>query len=92
MATRPISAGTEIRVRILAFARVREIAGQSEFERDLQPHTTIGDLWAALACEMPDLAHFSKSIRFARNGHIVGADCSLHAGDEVALLPPVSGG
>ena len=92
MVTQPISAVTKILVRVLAFARVREIAGHSEFERELDAGATIGSLWAALVDELPELAHFSKSIRFAHNGQIAGAASLLEDGDEVALLPPVSGG
>jgi len=92
MATRPTSEATEIRIHLLAFARVREITGTSELECSVGALTTMNELWAGLVGEMPDLAHFSSSIRFARNGQIVDADTALEDGDEVALLPPVSGG
>jgi len=77
---------------VLAFARVREIAGTSEHERAVGPAATVRELWADLVNEMPGLADFSSSIRFARNGQIVDADSPLQEGDEIALLPPVSGG
>ncbi|MBC5815171.1 MAG: MoaD/ThiS family protein [Candidatus Eremiobacteraeota bacterium] len=92
MATQPTSAATEIRVRVLAFARVREIAGASELERAVGSAATLSELWADLVNEMPGLADFSSSIRFARNGQLVDADAPLQEGDEIALLPPVSGG
>ena len=92
MDTRPISAVTEVRVRVLAFARVREILGSSEAERILSGPCTLAGLWEGLVSEVPALAAFSRAIRFARNGQIVDADTPLCDGDEVALLPPVSGG
>ncbi|MFN2527951.1 MAG: MoaD/ThiS family protein [Candidatus Baltobacteraceae bacterium] len=92
MATQPTSAVTEIRIVVLAFARVREITGASELERTVGALATVNEVWAGLVAEMPGLTHFSSSIRFARNGQIVDADTALQDGDEVALLPPVSGG
>lgn len=92
MDTQPTSADTNVKVRVLAFARVREIVGSSESERILGGPCTLAGLWAQLVEEMPALAAFSKSIRFARNGQVVEADTLLGDGDEVALLPPVSGG
>jgi molybdopterin synthase catalytic subunit/molybdopterin synthase sulfur carrier subunit len=84
--------GISLRVRVLAFARVREIVGSSQSERVLGAACTLGELWAQLVSEMPALAAFSSSIRFARNGQIVEPGTPLGEGDEVALLPPVSGG
>ena len=81
-----------MQVRVLAFARVREIVGTSESERILSAPCTLEGLWAQLIDEMPALAAFTKSIRFARNGQVVDADTPLRDGDEIALLPPVSGG
>lgn len=74
---------------MLAFARVREVLGFGEREVDLLPGSTAGDAWTALVAgarsELP-------STRFARNGTIVDGATVLADGDELALLPPVSGG
>lgn len=59
---------------------------------DIQDGTTIGDLWQSLTAKLPGLADFDNSIRFACNGNIVPPETPLRGGDEVALLPPVSGG
>ena len=92
MDTRPTSAGTEIFVRVLAFARVREIVGSSEIERHLEAGCTIERLWQAFVAEQPELSAFSSSIRFACNSRIVEPSVILSDGDEVAFLPPVGGG
>ncbi|GAC1388697.1 MAG: molybdopterin converting factor subunit 1 [Vulcanimicrobiaceae bacterium] len=87
-----MEAASTILVRILAFARVRELIGATDYEVDLLDGSSIGDLWDSLVVQTPELAHFRSSIRFARNGEIVNADTRLARGDEVALLPPVGGG
>lgn len=79
-------------VRVLAFARVREILGTNESIHSLATAATIADLWERLETSAPALCSFRTSIRFARNGNIVPAQTALCDGDEVALLPPVSGG
>lgn len=91
-ATPPTSVATSVLVRVLAFARVREIIGASELERPMEAGSTIESLWRTFVAERPELATFDSSIRFACNGKIVDPALTLRDGDEVALLPPVSGG
>lgn len=79
-------------IRILAFARVREIVGASETSVETGAGATAREVWRMLAERYASLVPFDSSIRFARNGTIVAADSTLHEGDELALLPPVSGG
>lgn len=87
----PPSAGPKtITIRLLAFARVRELLGYAERELDLADGTTLGDLWALI--ETPELAALRGSTRFARNGRLAAATTVLAGGDEIALLPPVGGG
>jgi molybdopterin converting factor subunit 1 len=81
-----------VRINVLAFARVREILGSNETDMELPGASTVRDLWNILAERHGDLTRFESSIRFARNGTIVQPQTQLHDGDEVALLPPVSGG
>ncbi len=79
-------------MRVLTFARVREIIGASEIERPVAGGSTIESLWRSFVAEKPELAAFDSSIRFACNGKIADPALLLRDGDEVALLPPVSGG
>lgn len=78
-------------VRVLAFARVRELLGPHR-DIELPSGSTAGALWDELAqsCEgLPQLAH---STRIARNGRVVQRNERLEDGDEIALLPPAGGG
>ncbi len=81
-----------IGVRVLAFARIRELLGRSEFLFSVPPATTVGGLWNALVTQTPALSEYAECIRFACNGTITAGSTLLRDRDEVALLPPVSGG
>jgi molybdopterin converting factor subunit 1 len=81
-----------MRIAVKLFARLRDIAGASELERDLAEGATVGTLWASLAREFPELAAYTKSISMAVNADYARANVPLSEGDEVAFLPPVSGG
>jgi molybdopterin synthase catalytic subunit len=77
-------------VRVLLFGSVREALGAKDLEIELDAGSTVGDLRARLA-ERHDL--FARaSLRAAVNQETVGDAARLADGDEVAFLPPVSGG
>jgi molybdopterin converting factor subunit 1 len=77
-----------MRVTVRLFARLRDIAGAAELSRDLASGATIGDLWRQLA----ELARYERSISTAINADYARMDQVVGDGDEVAFLPPVSGG
>jgi molybdopterin converting factor subunit 1 len=79
-------------IRVLAFARLREILGVPESALELPAGARVGDAWDALTRERRDLEAERSSTRAARNGSIVPFDAPLSDGDEVAFLPPVGGG
>jgi molybdopterin converting factor small subunit len=79
-------------VRVLAFARLRELLGFGERRVDVANGTTIEDVWSQLAAGSPQLAGLRASTRFARNGALADGGTVVNAGDEIALLPPVGGG
>ena len=81
-----------LRVRVRLFAMQRELAGTRVVELDLPAGATIEDAWAALVDELPVLAPGRPALRFARNGGYAPPDTRLEDGDEVAMIPPVSGG
>jgi molybdopterin converting factor subunit 1 len=81
-----------VRVTIRLFARLRDIAGASDLTRDVHPGTTVRALWRDLAAEFPDFARYERSISSAVNTDYARMDQVLADGDEVAFLPPVSGG
>jgi molybdopterin converting factor subunit 1 len=81
-----------VRVTVKLFARLRDIAGAAELTRDAAPGATIGAVWRALAQEYPELAQYERAISSAVNADYAKMDQVLSDGDEVAFLPPVSGG
>jgi molybdopterin converting factor subunit 1 len=85
-------AATTLRVRVRLFAMQRELARARAIELDLAAGATIEDAWAALVERVPELAPGRSSVRFAHNGGYAPADTPLADGDEVAMIPPVSGG
>ena len=81
-----------MRVTVRLFARLRDIAGASELARDVDAGSTIRGVWRELAREYPELAAYERSISSAVNADYARMDQELRDGDEVAFLPPVSGG
>ena len=81
-----------MRVRVRLFAIQRELVGSREVTLDLPDGGTIEDAWAALVEWYPVLAPGRSSVRFARNSEYADADTVLADGDELACIPPVSGG
>jgi molybdopterin synthase catalytic subunit len=85
-------AGTQIQVHVRLFAMQRELAGTRGLDLALAPGATIEDSWTALVDRFPVLAPGRAAVRFARNGSYAPAETPLADGDEVAMIPPVSGG
>lgn len=80
-----------MRVTTRTFASLRELsAGRTELE--LPGDARVTDAWEALAARHPGLVPHRSFVRAARNGAYAGWDDHLTDGDEVAFLPPVSGG
>jgi molybdopterin synthase catalytic subunit/molybdopterin synthase sulfur carrier subunit len=78
-------------MRILFFAHLKSITGCAEMTLEADGLDT-QQLWARLTASHPGLDRFRPSVRLARNAQFVGEDARFGAGDEVALIPPVSGG
>lgn len=82
-----------MRVKVLLFARLREIAGAAEIDVDLPAaQATIADVWSLLVARHPALAPHAASLSSARNAEYARPATTVADGDEVAFLPPVSGG
>ncbi len=81
-----------MRVTIRLFARLRDIAGTSELTREVGPDATVGVVWQQLVRDFPDLAGYRASVSAARNADYARMDQTVSDGDEIAFLPPVSGG
>jgi len=81
-----------ITVRIRLFAVQRELAGTREVRVELPDGSDVEAAWSALVASHPVLAPGRPSVRFARNGEYAEPATVLADGDEVAMIPPVSGG
>ena len=81
-----------VRVRVLAFARLREVLGYGERELEIALPATLDDVWTAVTAGWSEAAAMRPSTRFARNGAVAPGATPIAAGDEIALLPPVGGG
>ncbi len=80
-----------MRVTIRLFARLRDIAGAGELVRETSG-ATVGAVWSGLVAEFPELSPYEKSISCAVNADYSRFTATVADGDEVAFLPPVSGG
>lgn len=80
-----------MRVHLRCFASLREIA-VDRLDLELPDGATVQDAWSRLVSRHPGLAPHRQSVRAARNAAYAHWDDALADGDEVAFLPPVSGG
>lgn len=74
-------------VRVRLFAALRERAGRGALDIELADGATVGDIWPLL-----EMGAEPRGLLYARNRVYVERSEALHAGDEVAFIPPVSGG
>ena len=81
-----------MQVTVRFFAGHRDIVGASERQIELEPDATVGALWARLVAEHPRLSGFTGRLLYAVNQQFATLDTALQSGDEVAFIPPVSGG
>lgn len=79
-------------IHLRFFASLRERLKASEAERVLADGTTVGEVWTALCREHPEIEALGASMSFAVNREYVERAHRLADGDELALIPPVSGG
>ena len=81
-----------MRITIRLFARLREIAGAGELQREIAAPATARTAWETLTQEFPALAQYGGVISCAVNEQYARFDTPLADADELAFLPPVSGG
>lgn len=74
------------------FALHRDIVGASVCELEIPAGTTLGELWSQLGERYPELVPATRSLMFAINQAYADPSTVLNPGDEVAFIPPVSGG
>jgi molybdopterin converting factor subunit 1 len=81
-----------MRVTIRLFARLRDIAGAGDLSREAPAGATVGDVWLGLVAEFPEMARYQSSVSSAVNADYARMTVAIADGDEIAFLPPVSGG
>ncbi|MGH9712515.1 MAG: molybdenum cofactor biosynthesis protein [Candidatus Acidiferrales bacterium] len=81
-----------MRIRVLFFGQLKEITGVSEEVAELSEGARVEDLFERYGRRFPKLAEFRPSIAASVNQEYAGWRAPLTSGDEVAFLPPVSGG
>ncbi len=84
--------GTPMKVTVLYFASLREIAGTGEVTIELEAGAKAQDLLDILAQTHPEFKGLEPSLAISVNQHYADREAPLADGDEVALIPPVSGG
>jgi len=81
-----------MQVRILFFGVLKDLAGRGSEFLDLPEHATLGDVFTHYMGITPKLGELAASIATSVNQEFAGPDSILKEGDEIAFLPPVSGG
>jgi molybdopterin converting factor subunit 1 len=79
-------------VRVLFFGRLREIVGRAEEEAELGAGSRVEDVFARYGGRFTELERFRPSLVASVNHEFASWSAALNDGDEVAFLPPVSGG
>jgi MoaE-MoaD fusion protein len=87
-----LRATVPMRVRVLFFGGLKDLAGKSEDLLELPEGALVRDVLAHYLSEVPRMKESLASLAVAVNQEYAGAGTGLKSGDEVALLPPVSGG
>lgn len=79
-------------VTVRYFAGHRDISGRAEEAVEIAPGASVGALWELLVARYPRLAGYTGRMLYAVNQEFATPDTPLADGDEVAYIPPVSGG
>lgn len=79
-------------MRVLFFAQLKDVTGCDAVE--LSPSSPLNreQLWTMLLEKFPGLRQHRRNVRLTRNWEYAEADAQFTSADEVALIPPVSGG
>ncbi len=79
-------------MKIIFYAQSRHAAGCAETELEIDRAIAIPEFWQRLISSFPGLAPLAKTARLARREEYLGPVDLLHPDDEIAVIPPVSGG
>jgi molybdopterin converting factor subunit 1 len=79
-------------IEVLLFGAAADRAGTRKVQLAVEEPTTLAEVWPLLADMHPGLSSMRDTLAFAINGEYAKVDEPVSPGDEVAVLPPVSGG
>jgi molybdopterin converting factor subunit 1 len=79
-------------MRVLFFAQLKDATGCDAVELVVTSPLNTAQLWAEILQRFPALAAHRANVRLARNWEYAASDATFTAADEIALIPPVSGG
>ena len=89
---RPAMSTPTITITIKLFAAFQDAYGQGELQRQILVGTTVADILQQLLAERPELERWRSLTRFGVNCQFVSPETVLQSGDELVMIPPVSGG
>jgi molybdopterin converting factor subunit 1 len=81
-----------MKIKALFFAACSDIVGNRELDLDVGEGSQVEDLKNVLLVKYPELATINNVLSIAVNAEYVDGNAILNPGDEVAFIPPVSGG
>ena len=81
-----------VRITIRLFARLRDLVGSGRLIREVPAGARVETVWQELAQEFPAIAGSRASLAAAVNAEYATIAAPVTDGDEIAFLPPVSGG
>jgi molybdopterin converting factor subunit 1 len=81
-----------MKIRVKLFAILRERAGTGDVVLDLPEGATVRAAADSLSSQLPRICEYARRVAYAVNREYVSADATLKDGDELAVIPPVSGG
>ena len=81
-----------MKITVRYFAGHRDITGQTEERLELEPGATVGSVWELLIARYPRMSGYSGRQLYAVNQDYATLETEVRDGDEVAFIPPVSGG
>ncbi|MFQ5960378.1 MAG: MoaD/ThiS family protein [Candidatus Methylomirabilales bacterium] len=81
-----------MRVQVRLFAAARAVVGQGEVSVELEDGSTVGDFMEHFFARYPELKEMAGSLLLAVNREFADRSVGLKEGDEVGVMPPVSGG
>ncbi len=84
--------GKRMRVRVKCFAWAKEVTGEDEIDLEVPDSATVNDLRESLSARFPVFSGRMESIAVSVNHEFAGEGTPVEADDELALIPPISGG